>query len=227
MKKRKPPRAKVNATQPSPPAQPPTPFRPQPLQVLETWWGKLLAIFAVLGALQTPFNIYDLFRSIYADTSPEISVSADDANPFVLPFRIKNNSHFFPMTSVTWVCGVDDLRSPVGSGISGIGVRTDQPPVIIWPTRDATFRCPIGADKSISAVINPAVHYQILWWFDRVYSKVYMVSGRDAPSLDCERLDFFFTMAGPMSENHIAASSVMERCPWYEYGAVRPERLGR
>ena len=173
MKKPKPPRARAKAKPTQLSQQPPSPLPlpsllppptvpplPLPLQVLQTWWGILLALFAAFGALRAPFTTYDFFRSIYADTSPEISVSGDDSQPFALPFRVKNNSHFLPMTSVTWVCRAEDLTLG-GITIRDIGFSTIQPPITIWPTRDATFRCSIGADKTISGAIKPELHYKL------------------------------------------------------------------
>lgn len=172
MKKPKPPRQKQPHS--APPSQsPPQPKEPLVWQVFRTWWGKLTAGLAIIAIIENGFSAFDFFRTAYEDTKPEITLSAEDINPFVLPFRVTNNSHYLEMDNITWLCGLEKLNTPT-LNLQGMSITTDTPPRNLAPRGDTTFRCPILADKladkHISAIIRPIVNYDTLW-FHRNYSE--------------------------------------------------------
>ncbi len=179
---KKPKRPKSTPPRPHKPLVAPIPREHQPTllsQVLKTWWGKAGAVLAALGGVQSPFSTYDFFRSLYEDTNPEIHISAVDPNPFAVPFRIKNNSHFFPMKSVEWFCGINDVLTPQGGGLFNFSITYKTNPITIEPTRDVTFRCPIKTGPNVSANVQPILKYKTLW-FDRIYNSREFIWYRDA-----------------------------------------------
>lgn len=167
---KKPRRPKAGKNQP----QPQQPIQPQKqkglfAQVLQTWWGRIVAGFAAIGSVHAFLSTYDSFHSLYTDTIPEIHVTGDDQYPFILPFRVKNNSHFFSMVDVTWTCGIKRISNDRNANFSNFGVSIAADPITIYPMKDTTFRCPIGIDKDMSADIRPIVKYKTLG-FDREFN---------------------------------------------------------
>lgn len=140
--------------------------KPRPWQALQTWWGKVVALFALVGVIQS----IDFCLSMYADTIPEVQAPGPNDSPFALPFTVKNNSHFLPMRDVQWECGSDliaegyETRLP----ISGFRIAGD-PPTLIEPRQRVAFRCAVVAQKDVQPVIRPIIHYRTLW-IERAYA---------------------------------------------------------
>jgi hypothetical protein len=180
MKKPKPQRGKamLRQSQPSPP-QPPQAISPQ--QFLLTWWGKLLVLLALLGSIQTSLSTYTFFLSIYNDTVPDVHAVGSDKTPFVLPFIVKNNSHFLAMTGLTWSCYLDDVKADNGASISGITIETVDKPITIKPQGTEEFRCRIDIGKSPTTKIIPEINYKTLGLFRHYADKRFTWYGSADP----------------------------------------------
>jgi hypothetical protein len=173
MKKPKRPKPKLR------PAQPQSANQTQlkmlsPWQALQTWWGKLVAGLALIGAFQSSLSTFDFFRSLYQDTLPDIRVAGDDRTPFALPLIVKNKSHLFAMTDIRWTCGVENAKSASGGGVSGIGFQWVNTPRKIEADGTETFPCNVFGGPALSAAIIPSLEYKTLW-FVRSFSRTKFV----------------------------------------------------
>src|ERR1700730_12152477 len=147
MKKSKPPQSKKQTSK-SQPKPPPWPHEPLIQKVLRTWRGKVVGVAAAFGTLQGCLLTFDYFRSLYADTIPEIHVAGQDTGPFSLPFIVKNNSHFISMHDIYWKCKILSLNN--NKNIELGDLEFVRPGNSIAPMHQAIFVCGVNLSTNLT-----------------------------------------------------------------------------
>jgi hypothetical protein len=150
-------------------------------KILASWWGRVIAIFAGIGAIA---GAADFYNRLY----PEIHPILDSSAP--TDFRIKNTNPIFNMSDVVLVCDVFNAAFDTDNGLVGFSmpitsgtVNTSIPhgTAATYPCDASLFMklesgkiCLIGmctADqgstltriKLATEILRIGVKYQILW----------------------------------------------------------------
>ncbi|MVT52123.1 hypothetical protein GPL17_16695 [Bradyrhizobium yuanmingense] len=158
MGKSKGPRVKVKAAEVE--QEPIAPSVPHPaIAGTAKIWSVLIAIGSVGGFISL---VEKAWTVAVGETKPVIRPLNLSADPFSLPFVIKNPSSIFTMANSTWICGIESAGGGPGAGeMANLGIAygkaTDIP-----PGQSLLARCPVGGAGGADATITPLVRYKTI-----------------------------------------------------------------
>ena len=126
------------------------PASPSPSNPAAKVWSVLIAIGSIGGFVSLAEKVWTI---AITETKPDIRPLNLSADPFSLPFVIRNQSTVFTMSGVRWACGIDS------GSLSDLSLLTYGAPTDILAGRSLLARCPAEA-KDSDATIIPIVRYK-------------------------------------------------------------------
>ena len=95
-------------------------------------------------------------------SNPVISDQGPDTRPFDLPFTMRTTTRFFSLNNVEFLCGIDEIRTPSGGGLSKLSTKVGNP-FKISPDDKPLVSCGLqGMSPYVSARITPWTTYWLL-----------------------------------------------------------------
>lgn len=157
--------SKRNGRPPPKREQPPPPAHHPVIARTAKVWSVLIAIGSVGGFLSLAEKAWTV---AVGQTKPDVRPLNLSADPFTLPFVIKNQSSLFTIADATWICRIDSVGNPRTGAVSDLDLIPATPskillpanPTDILPGRSLLARCPIGGAAGSDATIIPILRYK-------------------------------------------------------------------
>jgi hypothetical protein len=141
------------------------------LKTLGHWWKWALGFVLTAAAL---YGVAATVRKIYLNSIPEIHHVGESPS---LPFSVKNNSEWFTIGVVTWLCAIESVKDKQNRETSAFNTAAHSSNLKISPGDP-----PANFDCSLDSFINPtnisqaqiyvALHYNSSIWGHLLWTNV-------------------------------------------------------